>query len=262
MAKKCRYRNINRLKIILLTVSSLLFLLTSFKTLKTFANEEKNNIDTPVLFRPPGEKPPEDTEGGGSRDDGNSCDRATADRSTFTAIAPIGYSGLTTIERPTFWIHLPETSAQQAILLIKEGSNSNWHQSMTHWQQSIDVRKAGIVGIKLARNAPALEIGKNYQWVVSLICGDRPNPNDPLVAAEIKRVAESQITTGVPTTLTQLERASLYAKQGVWYDALDILVAEKSSLSNWNNIWIEYLQSGGLANDIARKPVIGELSNK
>ena len=273
MAKKCRYRNKKRLKIALLTGSSLVFLLTAFKTPKTFANEgKKHEVNTTVLFQPPpGETPPEDTEGGGSRDDNNSCDRGIADRgtksagdrSTLSAIAPINYNGLTTVSHPTFWIDLPETSAQQAILLIKEGSNSNWHQLATHSQQPIDVEgKAGIVGIKLAQDAPALEIGKNYQWVVTLVCSDRPNPNDPLVSAGIKRVDESQITMNVPTTLTQLDRASLYAEKGIWYDALDILVAEKSSLSDWNNIWVEYLQSGGLADDIAREPIIGELDRK
>lgn len=272
MAKKCRYRNTNRFKIALLTGSSLLFLFTAFKTLKTFANEgTRNNINTTVLFQPPsGEEPPEDTEGGGARDDSNSCDRDVSqrpknagDRSTLTAIAPIGYNGLTTVSHPTFWIDLPETSAQQAILLIKEGSNSNWHQLMTHSQQSINVKgKAGIIGIKLAKDAPPLEIGKNYQWVVTLVCGDRPNPNDPLVASGIKRVDESQITIDVPTTLTQLERASLYAEKGIWYDALDILVAEKPFLSNWNNIWVRYLHSGGLADDIARRPIIGKLDKK
>ena len=272
MNKKCRYRK-NRFKISLLAGSSLLFIFTTFKTLKTFANEEtKPNINTTVLFQPPpGEKPPEDTEGGGSRDDSKSCaldivDRRlknTGDRRSLIAIAPISYNGLTTVSHPTFWIGLPETSAQQAILLIKEGSNSNWHQLETHWQQSINVEeKAGIIGIKLAQDAPPLEIGKNYQWVVALVCGDRPNPNDPLVAAGIKRVDESQITMDVSSTLTQLDRASLYAEKGIWYDALDILVAEKSSLSDWNNIWVKYLQSGGLADDIAREPIIGELNSE
>ena len=272
MAKMCRYLNTNRFKIALLTGSSLLFLFTAFKTPKTFANEgKKHEVNTTILFQPPsGEKPPEDTEGGGSRDDSNSCDRGIADRSpksagdrsTLIAIAPIDYDGLTTVSHPTFWIDLPETSAQQAILLIKEGSNSNWHQLATHSQQSINVEgKAGIIGIKLARDAPPLEIGKNYQWVVTLVCSDRPNPNDPLVAAGIKRV-DAQITTNEPNTLTQLDRASLYAEKGIWYDALAILVAEKSSLSDWNNIWVKYLQSGGLADDLAREPIIGELDNK
>ena len=271
MAKKCRYLNKNRFKIALLTGSSLLFLF-SVTTPKTFANEGKQHeVNTTVLFQPPsGEKPPEDTEGGGARDDSNSCDRDIVNqsskspgvRSTLTAIAPVDYDGLTTVSHPTFWIDLPETSAQQAILLIKEGDNSNWHQLATHSQQSIDVEgKAGIIGIKLAQDAPALEIGKNYQWVVTLVCSDRPDPNDPLVSAGIKRV-DAQITMNVPTTLTQLDRASLYAEKGIWYDALDILVAEKSSLSDWNNIWVKYLQSGGLADDIAREPIIGELDRK
>lgn len=270
MAKKCGYSNKNCFKIPLLVGSTLLFLVTAFPASKTFANEEKKDrVNTTVLFQPPpGEKPPEDTEGGGSRDDSNSCDRDVAeprpksagDRNTLTAIAPIDSNGLTTVSHPTFWLDLPETSARQAILLIKEGSNSNWHQLATHSQQSIDVEgKAGIVGIKLAEDAPPLEIGKNYQWIITLVCSDRPNPNDPLVTAGIKRVDESQITINLPATSTQLDRASLYAEKGVWYDALDILVGSKSSLSDWNNVWLKYLQSGGLANDIAHKPIIGEL---
>ena len=262
MAEESEYRNTNRLKIALLAGACLLLL--TIKTSRTFANE--GQINAPILFQPPpGEEPPEDTEGGGSRDDSNSCgldyinrrQKNTGDRSTFTAIAPIGYDGLTTASHPTFWIELPENSAQQAVLLIKESSNSNWHQSATHWQQSIDLKgKAGIIGIKLAKDAPALEIGKNYQWVVALVCGNRPNPNDPLVAAGIKRV-DDRIT--MKSTLTQLDRASLYAEKGVWYDALDILIASKSSVSNWNNIWVKYLQSGGLAEDLARRPIVGEL---
>ena len=268
MAKKYKYLNKNHFKIALLTGSSLLFLFTAFKTPKTVANQEKKyEVNTTVLFKPPSaEEPPEDTEGGGSRDDSHSCDhditartKSMGERSSLTAVAPIGYDGLTTVSHPTFWIDLPD-SAQQAILLVKEGSDSNWHQLATHSQQSIDVEgKAGIVGIKLATDAPPLEIGKNYQWIVTLVCSDRPNPNDPLVAAGIKRVDESQITMNTPIDLTQLALASLYAENGVWYDALDILVAEKSSLSDWNNIWVEYLQSGGLTDNLARKPIIGEL---
>lgn len=269
MTKKYRYRNNNRFKIALLTGSGLLLLFTvTVKTPKMFANEgKKHEVDPTVLFQPPsGEKPPEDTEGGGSRDASNSCDRGIADRriesagdrSTLTAIAPVDYDGLTTVSHPTLWVDLPD-SAQQAILLIKEGSDSNWHQLPTHSQQSINVEgKTGIVGIKLAQDAPPLKIGKNYQWIVTLVCSDRPNPNDPLVAAGIKRV-DAQIKMNVPATLTQLARASLYAEKGIWYDALNILVAEKSSLSDWNNIWVEYLQSGGLTNDIAREPIVEEL---
>ena len=237
------------------------------------ANEAtENNIDTHILFKPPpGEEEPENTKGGGSRDGGNSCDRDLANRrqkdsdnrSSLTAIAPIGYNGLTTVDRPTFWVNLPPTSARQAILLIKKGSDPDWHQLVTHSQQSIDLMgKAGLIGIELSQDAPALEIGEEYQWIVALVCGNQPNPNDPLITAGIERIDRSQINRNVPTTITKLDRASLYARQGIWYDALDILVAEKSSLTNWNDLWVKYLQSGGLSDEIANKPVVGKLSSE
>ena len=251
-----------------LTVFSLLFFsIAFFWALKTPAKEEGNNINAPVLFQPPpGEEYPEDTKGGGSRDEGGSCDLDsiaqpdTDNLDKLTAIAPDSYYGSTTIERPTFWVNVPKTSAQQAILLIKKSSNPDWHQSVTHSQQSIDLTgKAGLIGIKWSENAPALEIGESYQWVVALVCGNQPNPNDPLVATGIKRIAKSPISKQLSNTFTQLDKASIYAQNGVWYDALDILIAEKASLNNWNDIWLEYLQSGGLSSEIAKEPVIGKL---
>lgn len=270
MTKKSKHNN-NWLGLSWLTVLGLVFSTIALGTLSTLANEKReNNINTPVLFQPPpGEKPPKDTEGGGSRDEGSSCDRDIATRSQqipgtinkLTAIAPNSYNGLTTAERPTFWVNLPKTSAPQAILLIKKGSDADWHQLDTHWQQSINLKgNAGIIGIKLSKDAPVLEIGKNYQWVLALVCGNQPNPNDPLVAAEIKRIDRSQISR-IATTITELDKASLYARKGIWYDALDILVAEKSSLNNWQDIWVKYLRSGGLSNEIANEPVRGTLTD-
>ena len=265
MTIKRKYQNKNTCKIGLLTGFSLLFLfVTFFRALKTLAKQE-NSINTPVLFQPPpGEEQPEDTKGGGSRDEGSSCNRDIMtqqenrdDGDKLTAIAPSSYYGLTTAERPTFWVNVPKTSARQAILLIKKGSNANWHQLATHSQQSVNLTgKASLVGIKLSEDAPALEIGENYQWVVALVCGNQPNPNDPLVAAGIKRIARLQISKEISNTSTELDKASVYARKGIWYDALDILVAEKSSLNNWNDIWVKYLQSGGLTNEVANKSAI------
>ena len=96
--------------------SLLFFFITFFWALKTFAKEEENNINTPVLFHPPGEEQPEDTKGGGSRDEGSSCDRDImtqrenrSDGDKLTAIAPNSYYGLTTAERPTFCVNVLKT---------------------------------------------------------------------------------------------------------------------------------------------------------
>ena len=207
-----------------------------------------------ILFQPPPEdEQPEKTEGAASRQ----TNRCTADSQLsqptvsqglkLTAIAPQGNYGLTTSERPDLWVYLPETSAKQAILSIrKEGKT-------THWQQSVELKpETGITSIKLAENAPALEIGSNYQWAVILVCGDRPNPNDPVVTSWIKRVAE---TNNQPLSGSELEQISAYARQGIWYDALNLLISSKASQDNWSHLWSEYLESAGL-NTVADLPIM------
>lgn len=210
-------------------------------------------LNTTVLFQPPPEEErPEETEGAASRQnrvclqDVRVAQKASSDRAKLTAIVPERNYGLTVAERPIFWVYLPQTSARQAILSIREEGKT------PHWQQSVELRQPGIMGIKLSENASALETGKNYQWAVILVCGNKPHPNDPVVTAWIKRIDEF---TSSHSSSSKLEQASFYARQGIWYDALDSLVAAKnSSTDKWNDIWIKYLQSGGL-DEIANEPV-------
>ena len=211
-----------------------------------------------VLFQPPAEdEQPEETEGAASRHLGecaaNSLESQSAAnlRPNLTAIVPQSNYGLTTVEHPNFWVYLPETSAKQAILSIKQEGKT------PHWQQSVNLtEQQGITGIDLSKDAPPLEIGKNYQWAVILVCGDRPSPNDPVVGAWVKRV--EQLKTANVNPSLELGKASAYAQQGIWYDALNVLIAEKLPSDNWQNIWVEYLKSGGL-DGVANEPIIGNL---
>ena len=226
------------------------------------------NVDTVVLFQPPPkEEQPESTEGAASRQN-IECPQDflfsqqesleahnianSADRPNLTAVVPDDNYGLTVVDRPDLWVYLPKTSAKQAILSIKEEGVK------PHWQQSINLTgETGITGIKLSDNAPSLEIGKNYRWAVILVCGNKPNPNDPVVAAWIKRVDRSNRSS--PIASTELEKAAWYAQNGIWYDALSTLIeAKKPSLDNWNDIWVKYLQSGGL-DEITNEPVVGAI---
>ena len=235
------------------------YFLTSAAVPHCLAEVEIAEIDTAVLFQPPPkEEQPESTVGAASRQNGQCFQdflaaqkqESTGDSHTMTAIVPDGNYGLTVTDHPTFWVYLPQTSAQQVILTIKEEGIK------PHWQQSVSLTgEVGIIGIPLSDDAPALEIGKNYQWAVILVCGNRPNPNDPVVASWIKHVDESQVNSQLPAK-TMLEKAAVYAQKGIWYDTLNILVEEKkSSVDNWHDIWVKYLQSGGL-DAIANEPVL------
>ena len=217
------------------------------------------DIETTVKFQPPPEEEqPKDTEGAASRQTGECLANNLESQSSIekllslTALVPQNNHGLTTQERPNFWVYLPDTSAPQAILSIKEAGKT------PHWQQSVDLdRHRSIVGIKLSQDAPALKVGTNYQWAVILVCGDRPSPNDPVVTSWIKRIEAQNIQS-----TSKLAEASSYAQQGIWYDAIDILISQKSSQNNWQDLWNEYLESANLAKFSARPVVEVPLSSK
>lgn len=100
------------------------------------------------------------------------------------ALVPTTNYGWTLEERPTFWVYLPQTSAKQVVLSLKEEGIQH------HSQTFLPITGAlGIIGIKPSDESPALEVGKNYQWAVVLVCGERPSPNDPAIASVVRRVA-------------------------------------------------------------------------
>ena len=218
-------------------------------TLSKSAIAGKKKSDSVVIFQPPpDDAQPEQTEGAASRN-GNKCPaylsvKANRDRFKLKAIVPQGNSGLTTQEYPTFWANIPPSTAQYAILSIAKAG------AKPHWQQAIYLAgKSGATGVKLDRNAPSLEIGQSYRWALILVCGDRPHPNDPVVSAGIRRISNRSLANNLAPSRSKLVRATWYARQGIWYDALDILARNKSSLSNGEVLWSRYLRSGGFKFD-------------
>ena len=238
---KSRY---NQIWVVLLIIFSLLF-----------ADGAIADIETTVLFQPPPEEEqPKDTEGAASRQLGECAANNLEFESQsgieklppLTALVPQNNYGLTTQERPNLWVYLPNTS-KQAILSIKKADKT------PHWQQLVDLDgNRGIIGIKLSKDAPALEIGTDYQWAVILVCGDRPSPNDPVVTSWIKRIEK---INSQPLSTSKLAEASVYAQQGIWYDAIDILISEKPSQNNWQDLWNDYLESANLTR-FANRPVV------
>lgn len=209
-------------------------------------------IITRVLFKPPPDnKKPDQTRGAGSRNDGQCRNDATLANitnapSTQTSMKPLVPSsdfGLTLAERPSFWIYLPETSARQVVLSIREVRE----EGIIHYSQTFVpiTGKSGIVSLQPSPDSPPLEVGKAYQWAVVLVCGERPSPNDPAIASWVSRVALSQPSNDG----SNLAQAAWYGEQGIWYDALTALVQARRSQPNNQDlidIWTDFLKSGGL----------------
>jgi hypothetical protein len=169
------------------------------------------------------------------------------------ALVPPNNYGLTVAGRPTFFIALPKTSARQIVLSIWE--NGTRHHSQTF----IPIEdRSGIIKIQPSPDSPPLEIGKRYQWAVVVVCGERPNPNDPAIVSWVRRIDPPQ---PLPRQIQQenaLAQAIWYGEQGLWYDTLTALIQAKRSQPDsqvMSDIWANFLSSVGLG-DVSTEPLL------
>ena len=190
---------------------------------------------------------------------GGVCDQdisASESRNGLSMIPliPQDQFGYTTAERPTFLVYVPQTSAQQIILIISE---NNGQDKKLHSQTFFSIQEnPSIVALQPSKEFPSLEVGKTYQMAAVLICGKGPGPNDPAVLAGIQRLPFSHSFEKA----NELQKADWYAREGIWYDAIDYLATYKiNSLKsqNFDNIWSNFLDSVGLS-QITEMPIYSE----
>lgn len=219
-----------------------------------------------VRFEPRKDQPaPTYTVGGGKRgtcnNDRQASEPATEPLPLDPSITPLLRSPLTEPQltvsaRPTFLVYVPQTSAKavEFTLLLKEDNSEKGI-----YQTSVNLTGTpGILSISLPATAPELEIGKDYEWRVAMACQTgEVNVNDPFAEALIRRIQPdsslSQIDRAKP-----LDRVALYAKEGVWFDAVANLAALLKSQPNEPQVasaWKELLQGAGLG-EIANAPLM------
>ena len=221
------------------------------------------NIPTPtnssksqqIMFKPPPSKgQPKSTSSAGSRGDlqcpQDATSTALSNQPPLIPLVPSDSNfGLTTAEHPTFLVYLPPTSAKQVILSLIAEDNQVYSQTF------IPIKgEPGIISLKSADSTPPLEVGKNYQWAVVLVCNEKPSPNDPVVTSWVRRVGLPQPENYQKADLKQ---ANAYSQQGIWYDAVITLARIRNTQPDNQavvNIWTNFLKSVGL-DAIATQPL-------
>ncbi len=192
------------------------------------------------FFAPKGAAAPRVTEGGASR--GRCLQDVGQDSQAIRLLTPAGNSGLTAASHPVFMAYVEQMAAHQIFFSIKNPDESYFYEmTMLLPQQS------GIIKFQLPENAPGLTEGEEYLWSVALVCGNKLGPDSPWASGWIKRVAHSA-PASTPGVSSLAEQASLYGKQGLWYDTA-------RALADWRNqdaqpaatqAWRELLSSVGL----------------
>jgi hypothetical protein len=103
-------------------------------------------------------------------------------------------------------------------------------------------QQAGLVNIRLPETAPALAQDKPYYWSVALICSPSDRTQDLVVGGWIERAEVSENLKQQLASVAAIDRVSVYAKQGFWYDALTTLV--ELQRTEPNNPKLAALQAG------------------
>ncbi|MGG6296811.1 DUF928 domain-containing protein [Leptolyngbya sp. AN02str] len=163
---------------------------------------------------------------------------------SMLAVTPQTFYGTTLAERPTILVYVPASNAQDAVFSLKDEAGNTLYQTLVTVPST-----AGIVAVQLPENAPALEIGQNYQWFFALMVDGTLSPSTPYVDAWIKRIAPD---TNLAQALQQVDahqQAETLAANGVWYDSValltDLRIAQPTNTA-FTADWHELLNSVGL----------------
>ncbi len=186
--------------------------------------------------------------GGGSR---SYCQN----QQNLTALVPVNNKivwGKTTATHPEFLFYLPQGSEIEFVL---QDETDNY---VYHTTRQISPDNQGIVSISIPQTATPLENQKIYQWTLSVSCNNNDSEAFVYVQGSMEKVAlESNIKTQLATA-NDLEKAVIYAREGIWYDAISIIARlrqDDPDDTQINNMWSELLEQVDLT-EISSQPML------
>ncbi len=209
-------------------------------------NQSKNSFRPPRTPRAPGA--PVNTEGGATRGEG--CQK---DEIAPVPLVPVAsQTGETVADYPTFFWYMPKTSAEEVEFVLKH-KNDEVYKVKYALAKSADgvVGDPGLMSLTLPAfaNLPPLEMGKEYQWHVTLVCEVLDRSRDVVREGSIKRVAPDPALALRIQQATPQQRVALYRDAQLWHDAVSTLVELQRTRPDDANLavtWDRLLSSAGL----------------
>ncbi|MEL6555007.1 MAG: DUF928 domain-containing protein [Cyanobacteria bacterium J06621_11] len=133
---------------------------------------------------------------------------------TITLLAPDGQVNLTTKAQPTLSWFLETDSTVNMEFMLSDGIS----EEPVHVEQIQS--EGGLVELSLPESA-ALKAGITYRWTVFVEC----DGGEYFIHARSFVERTEEMDTAMASNIAPVERADAYASQGIWYDALNTLVA-------------------------------------
>jgi Domain of Unknown Function (DUF928) len=152
--------------------------------------------------------------------------------------------GLTTQNHPTFWFYVPyeSKSVKTAKFSLRDRTNRALYETNVTLTGT-----PGVISVSLPSTAPQLE---NNQWYrlylfINISCAPNTPYQKDFAEAWVKREVLTSALSSEIEKATTLQKANLYAKNSIWYDAITTVAElrrQNPKDAEWNNL----LQSGGL----------------
>ncbi len=163
----------------LLTFCFLTILIAPYGQSKAIAQDNSNSFSTTipkVTFNPPAGDRPKISQGAATRITKQCINPLDNSDLPPAPIIPVATQSLTISSHPTVLAYLPETSAQKVLFSWQTENNRD------HYQTILPIgNKAGIISLTLPVDAPPLEVGKNYQWALAIMCDGLLHPDSPTI---------------------------------------------------------------------------------
>jgi hypothetical protein len=174
----------------------------------------------PIRYKPPTLPGPVRTAGTGSRTAGCDMDKTA----TLLPLVPDRHIGQTVSDRPALLWYVTGAKSVE-VALVEPGV------AKPIFEQTVQIRRPGIVQVDFPANAPALAPNKEYRWSVSVVCNPKRRTQDvAYTQAYIKRLPVSpELQQRLTAAPSDQERGRIYADAGLWYDALAILAKANAS---------------------------------
>jgi hypothetical protein len=203
-------------------------------------------------FNPPDRGAPERTAEGGTR----GCGTYQPGQKPLTALTPGDAMPLTLAEHPTLYWYVPTSGPQTLEFELVEGEN----EENVVYQAKIQIPQGGIISHSLPVNdTTTLDPGKSYHWYLKMVCDASDRTGDIVVDGWIERVEpDESIAQELLNATTPSNRVSIYAREGIWHDALSILAQMRRDYPGDSVLfarWQQFLDSVQLG-DFATEPLV------
>lgn len=165
--------------------------------------------------------------------------------------------GKTAASRPSFWFYVPYTlTAEHPVeFMLQDEAGNEIYQARLKGSET----SPGVVGFQLPSTVPALQVGKRYHWLFSVVCTQEL---PILVSGWVERVELNPSLMAQLEQATPSEKVALYQKANLWHEAITTLAQRRRQDPEDAKLkaeWMDLLQSIGL-NAIALEPLTAMLT--